>query len=315
MNVTKYFAVSVFFGVQDREKIDEFNYEAMTNYECDGVEEGQFDELELDAILGEKSYCGGEVSDEILIQIEENNNLSNVKYFFYSTNALTKLNQFKEFLNKNLTDSTFKTEEFADQDWNESWREHYKEIKVTDDFSIIPSWEKGNSNSGVYIYPGMGFGTGEHETTFLCLKLFLEELKHKKFNQVLDFGCGSGILGIANSYLDNECKVDFFDIDYGALDNTAQNLEVNQIDRNNVNILSLKNLNFKKNYDLVYANILLPVLIEEKERIKSFLKNGSYLILSGILREQVVELKKHYQELSVIKEVYKNDWSAILFGK
>ena len=86
-------------------------------------------------------------------------------------------------------------EEKESQDWNESWREHYSSIQITEEFSICPSWEEPKSEKYIKIYPGLGFGTGEHETTELCLAASWS-LGVDSFESCLDFGCGSGILGI-----------------------------------------------------------------------------------------------------------------------
>src|SRR5690606_13881372 len=117
------------------------------------------------------------------------------------------------------------------------------------EFRVVPSWEKGGDETGnLYIYPGMGFGTGGHETTFLCLKLYKKYVIETKL--CLDFGCGSGILGLATFLFNKNNAVDLFDIDESALENSKQNIELNHFSARNFNLLlPTQEIVIKKKYD------------------------------------------------------------------
>ena len=162
----------------------------------------------------------------------------------------------------------------------------------------------------------MGFGTGNHETTFLCLKLYEKVRALKKVNTVLDFGCGSGILGIAAIKKDL-ASIDFVDIDADALDNCLQNLNFNNYESYSTNHgLMLRN-RFKeeKEYDLVFANILENVLELEHDLLVNTTKSDGMLIISGLLIGQEENIVNQYREFQLVEMLTKGDWVALLFKK
>ena len=281
--------------------------------------QGQLDyelsEAQIDELLGSDAYCGGDIPETVLEKLDQNQALAPQKYFFTS---LHDAELFQRFLNNEGHLSEFLKEPVSD--WNEKWRESFKKIEVDPELHIIPSWEKQTDHKNdLYIYPGMGFGTGNHETTYLCLKLFRElQLKKKlnRANRVLDFGCGSGILGIA-AIKKLSSIVDFVDIDPDALDNCIQNLELNHFqDYSEGHSLILRDrFELKEKYHLVFANILENVLELEKELLVSSLLPSGYLIVSGLLNHQVDGIKETYSNLMFISEQTKGDWSALLFQK
>ena len=132
----------------------------------------------------------------------------------------------------------------------------------------------------------------------------------------LDLGCGSGILGI---YLEKykNCFCDYVDVDPDALDNCKENILLNDLPaRENI---FLRNKFRGKEYDVVIANILLPVLKIESDLIKTSLKKDSILVMSGILNSQLEELTSYYRDKNIISEVLsvsrKNDWCAVAMRK
>lgn len=209
------------------------------------------------------------------------------------------------------------------KDWNEEWKKTYSPIVVDESLEIIPEWEKGKyqsqSKKQIYIYPGQGFGTGSHETTFLCLKLFTN-LDLRIDSSCLDFGCGSGILGIAHALMNKNTGIDLYDIDPEALANCTQNIELNDLDQKDFNLILPKDRNLiAKKYDLVFANILLNILLIEQEYLVHSLNPSGYLILSGLLSHQESEVLESYlsanSKLKHISTVAKGDWIAILLQR
>jgi ribosomal protein L11 methyltransferase len=129
----------------------------------------------------------------------------------------------------------------------------------------------------------------------------------------LDFGCGSGILGIA-AMKTKKMRTHFCDIDRSALENCTQNLVLNFSGQNLEGTeLIIRERYVPKKYDLVFANILEHVLISEKPTIMDSIKSGGYLIVSGILNHQVDTIIKAYSHMEKKSVVSKGDWSAILF--
>ncbi len=310
-----YYALNVVFP-QDRE-FDSYtlNHKAMNEFACDGVEEFALDEARVDEILGDRSYSGGNPPDAMFEEIEALMEQDTREFNYYFTGSESALNaqNWLNYLQENIELISSKLMVKDDEDWNNSWRKNFTPIEIFQDFHIIPSWEKHLPLSGVFLYPGQGFGTGQHETTYLCLKL-MHQLLNLDLKSCLDFGCGSGILGLSFFYFHKSAQVDFYDIDILAMENTQMNLEHNHWQEDShLTLLDVTAPRFKNNYDLVFANILLDALCSEKQTIQKQVAPGGYLILSGLLRAQEKEILEVYSEYKFIHRVAKNDWIALLF--
>lgn len=287
---------------------------AFSLFHCEGRLDYSIDEQRVDEILGKDAYCGGEIPEQILEKIEEaNQNLEEVSYYWENEKGAQ---DFVEF----LEEKGFKaqTEKIEKEDWNKNWRGSFETIVVSESLKVVPSWEKSqDSLNDLYIYPGMGFGTGNHETTFLCLKAFEEHLDEFEDGlRCLDFGCGSGILGIA-AVKKKKAIVDFVDIDTDALDNCVMNLEHNDFQNySEGHAIKLRDrFQIEEPYPLVFANILESVLILEKDLILKALDERGLLIVSGLLRDQEDNILKEYSVLKHEKTLSKGDWIAIVFRK
>lgn len=322
-----YFEISCKLPTGHEHLSDEISAFILNNFECDGVEDFNIDEPQVDEILGERSYSGGDLPLEILDEVENTHfnfkpttNDLEIKYFFYGPESKERALICFEQLSNLDTVAEFNLNELDVQDWNQKWKESYQPIIISPKLEIIPSFfedYESKSDFAIYIEPGMGFGTGSHETTFLCLKLFL--LIESQLNSILDFGCGSGILGIAAKKLIPSAKVDLYDIDQNALDNSKVNINLNQMVSSDFRLLLPEGREklFPK-YDLIFANILLPVLLEEADFFAKSLESDNYLIVSGILNEQVGDIldnETYKNDFEVIETLSKNDWSAILLRK
>jgi ribosomal protein L11 methyltransferase len=302
----------------DPQNIDpsEFVRLAFEQFRAIGVEEFSLDEPRVDELLGARAYSGGDVPVEVIDEIDQ-------------TIASDTCNRYKVYFENDspgLQDCIdqcqtwglqFEVQELADQDWDAEWRKTYSAFEVTEDLWIIPEWEKENykGEKYLYVYPGQGFGTGKHETTFLCLKIY-SELKRSDFASCLDFGCGSGILGCAVLKKSPRARIIFCDIDKAALDNTVQNLSLNfsGLDLSSCTVVVRDRLVLEK-HNLVFANILLSALVDEKHTIDQSLNRGGLLIASGILAEQRDEFLNSYRDYKLLQEERKSDWMAFLLEK
>ncbi len=290
---------------------------AVSDFNAQGIEEFSLDEPAVDRILGDRSYSGGDLPEDVLDEVEDvvKSGPVTVRYFFENEN---EARGFHEALKKQVL-GEMQVEEFPVEDWNAEWKKHYSPIVVNEKLTVVPSWQKDfrvQSGERILINPGMGFGTGSHETTFLCLKLFTEEVKCT-LKDVLDFGSGSGILGLAALKLHPECRVDFYDIDPEANENCFQNAEINFLSERKFRLLlpEVRNV-LQAQYDLVFANILENILLEEKDFLISRVNPGGTLILSGLLKHQSPGIISAYQHsLCFVNEVTKGDWSALLFRR
>jgi ribosomal protein L11 methyltransferase len=297
-----------------KELLDAIKLVAFHEFSCLGINEFNLDETQVDEILGSKSYCGGDVTIDVIDKVDHAQDpKKDLKFYFESTDSNADL--FKEYLKKNISNIEVNISIEQEQDWNAQWKKHYSTIIIDEKMNIVPSWENKSKPEDVQIYPGMGFGTGSHETTYLCLKL-MKELEPSILT-VLDHGCGSSILGIAANNYFNRPKVTLYDIDIQAYINSQQNMELNNT-QDNVELIKpdAKKL-IVDEYELVFANILLHILISEKGFILDRTKKGGKIIISGLLKEQVKEFKDKFidNKLKFISLKEKGDWAALLIEK
>ena len=194
----------------------------------------------------------------------------------------------------------YQIEILENEDWTRKWIDNFKPLKFGERLWICPSWHDTPEPDAVNLMldPGLAFGTGTHPTTSLCLKwLDSEASQTKGLNQktVIDYGCGSGILGIA-AHLLGAKEVIGVDNDPQALIATRDNAERNQIPDGVIKVY-LPDENPDSQADILLANILAQPLYELRDNIATLLKPKGKLILSGILDHQGENLKKHYETL------------------
>lgn len=283
-----------------------------------GAQEFSLDEPKVDELLGKRAYSGGDIPAEVIREVDErtqSEGLQGELFYFEGDQAAAEASALQKNIQETFPDFVTHLKCCDYEDWDAQWRKYYTRLPISDELEVVPEWEKKeNLDHEIYIYPGQGFGTGGHETTFLCLKLFLD-IPDEVINQgqALDFGCGSGILGVA-AIKKRHMKVDFCDVDTDALNNTLQNLKLNFDEEKLDGHRLVARSRFKAwpHYDLVFANILAPILIAEKPQIVGSLITGGYLILSGLLREQINEVLEAYSDFDCVKREVKGDWAAIL---
>lgn len=183
----------------------------------------------------------------------------------------------------------FTVETVAEQNWVQLTQSQFDPIRITDRLWIVPSWHVAPNSDAINIAldPGMAFGTGSHPTTRLCLTWLAENLK--KGQSVLDYGCGSGILGIAAAKLGAGTAVGV-DIDEKALEAAAQNAEKNQVELAFIHSRHPLNTQF----DVVVANILTNPLCVLAPLLVERVAEGGQLVLAGVLEEQADQVIKAY---------------------
>lgn len=210
-------------------------------------------------------------------------------------------------------DFTYKLDPLEDKDWEREWMDNFKPMQFGEKVWICPSWCEIPDPDAVNILldPGLAFGTGTHPTTALCLQwLDGQDLSDKT---VLDFGCGSGILGIAAIKLGAK-RVIGVDIDQQALDATRDNAIRNNCE--NDFELYLPEDQPDEPVDLVLANILAGPLRELRGLIASQCKTHGDLVLSGILESQAVELNELYKEYFEMEHpVFQDEWTRLVGKK
>ena len=213
-----------------------------------------------------------------------------------------------------------------DLDWVNNWKKYFKSFTVGD-FFIKPTWEDSYDTHKdmkiIEIDPGTAFGTGKHDTTQLCIKQLIDYVKPG--DNVLDLGCGSGILSIAAKRL-GAGKVTMTDIDSAAIEASKENFKVNNIPTNDVtmiegNILEDENMqaDFEHHsYDIVVANIFADVIIQIAGIVDRFLKPNGVFISSGIIymkEDAVKEAIDTNSNLKLVRVEKQGDWRAVMAEK
>lgn len=201
-----------------------------------------------------------------------------------------------------------------DSNWNENWKKYFHPIEVGDRLAVVPSWEKYENKSGrtvLNIDPGAAFGTGTHATTSLCLE-FLD--KHIKGGEnVLDIGCGSGILSIASVLLGAGSALGV-DIDAQSVKTAKENAEINGISDKVKFIVGDLADKVTGKYDIICANIVADVIIRLFASVRKYMKQGSYMVVSGIIDMRKQDVLKAAEEngFIVCEEKYRENWCAFV---
>ena len=185
----------------------------------------------------------------------------------------------------------------------------FSPIRINDKLWIIPTWHKIQDKNAINLIldPGLAFGTGTHPTTHLCLLWLLKNVN--KNLSVLDYGCGSGILGIASKKIGAK-KVIGVDIDNQAVDASKENSKMNDV---KIFWSNTKNkIEFKA--DLIVANILSSALIVLAPILAEHCKINGKIALSGILESQEDDIKKIYSSWFDFNPSYKKDGWVLISG-
>ena len=238
-------------------------------------------------------------------------------------NVRQELEEMSEFMD--LGECSIEESETEDVDWVNNWKQYFHQFYV-DDILIIPSWEdvkpEDEDKMVIHIDPGTAFGTGMHETTQLCIRQIRKHVTPD--TEILDVGCGSGILGMLALKFGAKQSVGT-DLDPCAIDATYENMEVNGISKDQYevmigNIIDDKAVQDKVGYecyDIVVANILADVLVALTPVIVNQLKKGGIYITSGIIddkEETVVEAVKK-AGLEVLEVTYQGEWVSVTARK
>ena len=209
-----------------------------------------------------------------------------------------------------------------EEDWANNWKQYFKPLTVGEKLVIKPSWEDYSGNDEriiLEIDPASSFGTGQHNTTQLCLELIEKNLKDN--DRILDLGCGSGILSIAGMLLGADSAT-AIDIDQNSVNIALENACKNNIPSEKYkghcgNIINDESLRDKigNGYDIIFANIVADVLIAMGPLFKTFVKKDGIIIISGIIIERCDEVMQAMEDNGYkrIELRDSNGWAAAAF--
>lgn len=207
--------------------------------------------------------------------------------------------------------------EIEGDDWIDVWKKHFRPIHIGGRAVVCPEWIPYEPKEGeivVKLDSNMAFGTGEHETTSMCLELLQDYLKEG--DTVIDVGCGSGILGIAAVKLGAKFAY-MTDIDYVAVRSAEHNAALNGVaDRVKIALSDLLE-NAEVRGEVMTANITADILCRLSESIPKNLKEGGTLILSGIIEPKLSQVVGAYEAigLKLIRQARKGEWFALALKK
>ncbi|MHB8934120.1 MAG: 50S ribosomal protein L11 methyltransferase [Bellilinea sp.] len=209
-----------------------------------------------------------------------------------------------------------------DQDWMSAWKEHYRPIPIGEKILILPAWLESTypDRLAIKIDPSMAFGTGTHPTTQLCLALLEKYVEPGK--NIIDVGCGSGILSIGAVKL-GAISALAVDIDSASVRATNENAIANDVEDQIFSALGsvaeiLQGQYISRHAPVVVVNILAPVIVRLfNEDLAKLITPGGTIILSGILIEQAteIEVKAASHGLQLLERLTMGDWIAFAFRK
>ena len=238
-------------------------------------------------------------------------------------NVRKELEDMRAFLD--VGECNIEESETEDVDWVNNWKQYFHQFYI-DDILVIPSWEnvkpEDSDKMVIHIDPGTAFGTGMHETTQLCIRALKKYVTSE--TEILDVGCGSGILGMLALKFGAKHSLGT-DLDPCAIDATHENMEVNGIRKDQYEVMIGNIIDDKavqdavgyEKYDIVAANILADVLVPLTPVIIHQMKPGAVYITSGIIedKENVVVEAVKAAGLEVLEVNHQGEWVSVVARK
>lgn len=269
---------------------------------------------------------------DILPELPPDEGVAKVSFYLEELSGLERiLQKIEEGLDDlsqfvDVGERTITAGETEDKDWINNWKQYFKPFTV-DDILIKPTWEEipkeHKDKLLIQIDPGTAFGTGQHETTQLCIRQLCKYITPE--SAVLDVGTGSGILGITALKLGAGCVLGT-DLDESAITAVGENLEANGISGSRFkviqgNIIDDQAVQAEAGYgcyDIAVANILAHVIILLQKEIPVHLKKGGIFITSGIINTKEAAVKEAIAAndmLEIVETTHQGEWVSITARK
>lgn len=217
--------------------------------------------------------------------------------------------------NIDIGKNTVSISEVNEEEWATAWKKYYHPVKISERFTIVPTWENYTPVSSdeliIELDPGMAFGTGTHPTTVMCIQAL--ERTVKQGDLVVDVGTGSGVLSIAAALLEAS-KVTALDLDEVAVQSARINVKLNKV-QDRVDVLHNNLLDgVNEQADVVVANILAEVIMRFTEDVAQAVKSGGYFIASGIILQKKEAVKDSIISagFEIAEVIQMEDWVAII---
>lgn len=260
-----------------------------------------------------------EIIDEALLQQDRTRAKLHI-YFSPEESPAETISYLKEHFTTQHISYEIDTSMVKDEDWVNNWKKHFKPCPVGDKLIIVPTWERDNlppaakDRTPLFIDPGMAFGSGQHETTRLCMELIEKYVSPEA--HVLDVGTGSGILAITALLLGAK-DVTGIDIDALSVKIAAENAELNGVGTQFHGQHGDLAKDVTGTFNLITANIVADIIIElTPDAVKLLSPDGIY-IMSGIIEKRKPDVVKVLDALGlrIIEEKTDRGWYAIAARK
>lgn len=208
--------------------------------------------------------------------------------------------------------------EVNEEEWATAWKKYYNPVKISEKFTIVPTWETYEPVSSdeliIKLDPGMAFGTGTHPTTVMCIQAL--EKYVKPGDTVIDVGTGSGILSIAAAMLGAK-SVRALDLDPVAVDSAKLNVKLNKVQH--IVTVSQNNLldHIEERANVIVANILAEIILRFADDAYRLLEKNGYFITSGIIQAKKQEVKEGLMKagFTIEETLVMEDWIAFIARK
>jgi len=206
--------------------------------------------------------------------------------------------------------------EVNEEEWATAWKKYYHPVKISEKFTIVPTWEIYTPVSSdeliIELDPGMAFGTGTHPTTVMCIQAL--ERSVRPGDRVIDVGTGSGVLSIAAAMLGAE-DVRAYDLDEVAVTSARLNIKLNKVsDKVTISQNNLLDGVEENTADVVVANILAEVILRFTDDVARVVKPGGIFIASGIIQQKKDQVKEGLVQsgFEITETILMEDWVAII---
>jgi ribosomal protein L11 methyltransferase len=206
--------------------------------------------------------------------------------------------------------------EVNEEEWATAWKKYYNPVKISEKFTIVPTWEIYEPVSSdeliIELDPGMAFGTGTHPTTVMCIQAL--ERTVRPGDRVIDVGTGSGVLSIAAALLGAE-DVRAYDLDEVAVTSAKLNIKLNKVhDKVAIAQNNLLDAVEENSADVIVANILAEVILRFTDDVARVVKPGGSFIASGIIQPKKDLVKDALIDsgFEIVETILMEDWVAII---
>ena len=268
------------------------------------------------------NYITDNIAAGLILEETENFELTGVKFYIDEPADKSHLNGLRLYLAEIADINDIAVPEIRETivkavDWEEEYRKSVKPVEISPELLIRPPWAKSGTRYKyeIVIEPKMAFGTGHHETTSNCLKLMQKYFGGGQ--RFLDFGCGSGILGIYADRL-GASYIKAIDNDQVAIDNCLENFELNSVSaEHDIVCGSIGEIEPEEKFNMICANVAKKQILKFLQPLVEHTIENGYLVLSGILVNELEEIKTALEQhgLKAVDFIQDEEWLTYCIRK